>query len=192
MLSPCTLVKQRPDLLDCFRPLMCSLPPCSVLSAPAAGPGGLQDGSQPSVSLQPRQSHPLPAVGVSETFGHPGAGRTHFTPLQGRYNLQVTTTSTCDSPKNILMRFINDDYLVCFRVLPVRPEEPQTEAGFKQAAVAGHHRAPPTGLHAADSRGPADRRQPQSVQSCGQLPQQSCRLRGLQESGALNRPLGSL
>lgn len=71
--------------------------------------------------------------------------------------------------------------LVCFRVHPVGPEEPEKEAGFKQAEGAERRRAPPTGVHAADSRRPAGRLQPQSLQGCRQRPLQSCRLQDLQE-----------
>lgn len=71
-----------------LRTLSCllSLLLCSVFSAPAAAPGGLSDGAQPSAGLQPRESHPLPAVGVSEALERPAARRAHLTPLQRRYS----------------------------------------------------------------------------------------------------------
>lgn len=61
-------------------------PSCSVFSAPAAAPDGLSDGAQPSDGLQPRESHPLPAVSVSETLERPAAGRAHLMPVQRRYS----------------------------------------------------------------------------------------------------------
>lgn len=79
--------------------------------------------------------------------------------------------------------------LMCFRVHPVGPEEPQKEAGFKQTEGAVHRGAPPTRMHAADSGRPADRLQPQSLQSCRQLPLQGRRLQSLQEQGTPNCPL---
>lgn len=80
-------------------------------------------------------------------------------------------------------------WLLCFRVLPVRTDQPQKEAGFKQTKGAGHLWAPPPGLHAADSGRPAGRLQPESVQSCEQLPLQSCRMQGIQEQGLQNKSL---
>lgn len=44
-------------------------------------------------------------------------------------------------------------------------------------------------MHAADSGRPADRLQPQSLQSCRQLPLQGRRLQSLQEQGTTNCPL---
>ncbi|XP_017160079.1 RIPOR family member 3 isoform X3 [Poecilia reticulata] len=75
------------------------------------------------------------------------------------------------------------------RVHPVGAERPQTEEVFKQAEGAEPVGAPPTAEHAADCRRPAGGLQPQSVQSCSQLHQQSCRLQGLQEQvgGFLHR-----
>ena len=73
---------------------------CSVFSAPAAAPGGLPDGAQPSAGLQPRESHPLPAVGVSEALERPAARRAHLTPLQRRYSclIQNAGLQVCTSP----------------------------------------------------------------------------------------------
>lgn len=54
---------------------------------------------------------------------------------------------------------------VCFRAHPLSADEPQKEADLEQASGSADGRPPPHGVHAADPRRPAGRRQPQSQQS---------------------------
>lgn len=98
--------------------------------------------------------------------------------------------SLADSPSFTFSLFFSSSVvvLVVFRVHPVSAERPQTEKVFKQAEGAEPVGAPPTAEHAADYRRPAGGLQPQSLQSCSQLHQQSRRLQGLQEQGG---PSGS-